>query len=159
MFSAWSCELRWKKKHIVSGSQDLDLWLSSEYLSQMSWNSLGMFVIYCVLKNVKSPTTVALNFDFCPPSNSYELIFESKRAFCTKTRRRWSQDIAFKRPQGCFVVTSNFDLWPPKSKLFISESKWMLVENLKTFPQGIPEILCSPEWDRRVKTRNASSAG
>ncbi len=37
-------------------------------------------------------------------------------------------------------MTLPFDLWPPKSKQVILESKWTFVPNLKKFPQGVLEI-------------------
>ena len=39
--------------------------------------------------------------------------------------------------------TLTIDCWLPKSNVFISGSKWMLVPNSKEFPAGVEENKCS----------------
>lgn len=56
-------------------------------------------------------------------------------------------------------VHSDLDFWQAKSNQCILESKWTFVPNLKKFPQGIPDILHSWEWGKRMnnpKKHNAS---
>lgn len=125
MFSAWSCELRWKTTRCVGVTGPWPLtfkWILEPDVMKFPGDVLE------ILRPQKCEVTHhhGLELWLLPP---FKLLWAH-----LWVQARWSQDIAFKRPQGCFVVMSNFDLWPPKSKLFISESKWMLVEKSEDVP-------------------------
>ena len=52
--------------------------------------------------------------------------------------------------------------WPPKSNQFILESKWIFVQHLKKFLQGVLEIACSQKCDGqtdRQRTRKHNASG
>lgn len=44
--------------------------------------------------------------------------------------------------------TLTFDHWPPESNLFITESKWTFLLDLKKFPQGGEGDIVSQELDK-----------
>jgi len=117
--------------HILWGHCDLDLWPLT-----FSYQNL---------------TSLSLNLD----EHFYQIwrnslkslqrycIHAAKTAFCEVT------------------VTLTYDVWPPKSNQFILECKWTFVTNLNRFCQGVTEILCPWEWDRRTSicNRKQSASG
>lgn len=44
------------------------------------------------------------------------------------------------------TVNLNFDIWPPQSKEFVTESEWTVVLNLKEYFQSLSKILCFISW-------------